>query len=756
MYSFAGDCEPPGHPGDITHKEADAGILPSHGISLDIPDELQVNGRPSKVQYLSAPAYQSPLRHHRRSASTHREVKETLDARSEYMNNEEDGRAEHHINQYIIKDEIGRGSFGAVHLAVDQYGKEFAVKEFSKSRLRKRAQSNILRRPHYVRRPGNLAAGSGLNSPLHRHSASDIHINEQQGNPLYLIKEEIAIMKKLNHPNLVSLIEVLDDPEEDSLYMVLEMCKKGVVMKVGLGEKADPYDIESCRCWFRDLILGIEYLHAQGVAHRDIKPDNLLLTEDDVLKVVDFGVSEMFEKASDMMTAKSAGSPAFLPPELCITKHGDVSGRAADIWSMGVSLYCLRFGHIPFERTGVLELYEAIKNDEPEYEPDADPMFVDLMRKLLEKDPKKRISMDEIREHPWVTINGIDPLLSKEENIANLVEPPSETEVNHAITVKMRGLLVVMKAVKKFKNKLEQRRRNAISETLGKGVSVPHPLMGMDGQKESAIHRSMSADLENRRLVEAALAAEGIHHNGTCSSADDNRVMRSRIHSSSPIVADEEPTDKIHAQQEIAKSSSSDSITNRPELQEQHSGDKGHAHDPLDEEPLYLGIGAGVGDDNSPDAPVQEVIAESPTAAEFSIYDTAYQQEVERIRAAQGHAATVYLTRRVDHKKEYKANRNMINLPHHADIKGRIQEGWKGLVDRAQENKDELFLHERITEGHSLFSDLVYKAVDNTKNMGRDISERGGTPFDNVVYAAMEKRKKKVEGEEKGEDEKPL
>jgi len=70
--------------------------------------------------------------------------------------------------------------------------------------------------------------------------------------------------------------------------MVMEMCKKGVIMKVGLDEKADPYDNESCRMWFRDLILGIEYLHAQGVVHRDIKPDNCLLTEDDVLKVVDF------------------------------------------------------------------------------------------------------------------------------------------------------------------------------------------------------------------------------------------------------------------------------------------------------------------------------------------------------------------------------------------------------------------------------------------------------------------------------------
>jgi [calcium/calmodulin-dependent protein kinase] kinase len=221
-------------------------------------------------------------------------------------------------------------------------------------------------------------------------------------------------MKKLNHPNLVSLIEVLDDPEEDSLYMVLEMCKKGVIMKVGIDELADPYSSESCRCWFRDMILGIEYrrflfndpamfnvdklsVHAQGVVHRDIKPDNLLLTEDDVLKIVDFGVSEMFEKASDMMTAKSAGSPAFLPPELCIARHGDISGRAADIWSMGISLYCLKYGRIPFERSGVLELYEAIKNDKVEYKHDNEPEFQDLMERILEKDPKKRINMDELR-----------------------------------------------------------------------------------------------------------------------------------------------------------------------------------------------------------------------------------------------------------------------------------------------------------------------------------------------------------------------
>jgi [calcium/calmodulin-dependent protein kinase] kinase len=234
-----------------------------------------------------------------------------------------------------------------------------------------------------------------FNSPLHQHSTDSQ--DGKEGNSLYLIKEEIAIMKKLNHTNLVSLIEVLDDPDEDSLYMVMEMCKKGVVMKVGLDERSDPYDNKCCRTWFRDLILGIEYLHAQGVVHRDIKPDNCLLTEDDVLKIVDFGVSEMFEKDQEMLTAKSAGSPAFLPPELCVAKHGDISGKAADIWSMGVTLYCLRYGRIPFEKTGIFELYESIRSDPVDCGAEEDEDFRDLMGRLLEKDPTKRIELAEIR-----------------------------------------------------------------------------------------------------------------------------------------------------------------------------------------------------------------------------------------------------------------------------------------------------------------------------------------------------------------------
>lgn len=133
------------------------------------------------------------------------------------------------------------------------------------------------------------------------------------------------------------------------------------------------------------------------MVHRDIKPDNCLLTEDDTLKIVDFGVSEMFESPGDMKIAKSAGSPAFMAPELCTIKHGDVYGKPADIWSMGVTLYCLRFGRVPFQKSAVLDLYDAIVNDDVNIPEGCGEGFADLMNRMLQKDPAKRITMEQLR-----------------------------------------------------------------------------------------------------------------------------------------------------------------------------------------------------------------------------------------------------------------------------------------------------------------------------------------------------------------------
>ncbi|KAF2114976.1 kinase-like domain-containing protein [Lophiotrema nucula] len=729
-----------------------AGLYSSKNISLDVPDSGE-GARPAPVKYMSDPAYFSPLRHHKRAASSTRHVKETLNARSEYSNSEDDGTAQHRINQYHIKQEIGRGSFGAVHLAVDQYGQEYAVKEFSKSRLRKRAQSNLLRRPSARRRQkGVTAAGMGFNSPLHRHSSTD------ENNSLDLIKEEIAIMKKLNHPNLVSLIEVLDDPEEDSLYMVMEMCKKGVVMQVGLEERADPYDEEQCRCWFRDMVLGLEYLHAQGIVHRDIKPDNCLVTEDDVLKIVDFGVSEMFEKESDMRTEKSAGSPAFMPPELCVAKHGPVSGRAVDIWSMGVTLFCLLFGRIPFEKHGMLELYQAIRNDTPDIEPQINDDLRDLLLKLLEKDPEKRIKMPELREHHWVTRQGTDPLLPMSENVAIIIEATDE-EVNAAITGNMGRLVTVVRAVKRFKQLLFRRRPELMEGILGKGSRIVQPPLAMrpPHMRPTGMRKTKSQDTDDRRPIETALTTEGIHHEIEIDD-NDRRVPHNVEHMaySKPgfrpgAIKDVPPskgpiTSSPLAQQPVGLTDAKvihESMSYRPpptsqpiaisKLSTQSAPatpvGKGHAHDPLQDH-LYLNIGTG--EDFVPESANEPVVSESPGAVDIDVYEAAYQDELERIMRSKTEdqlGPTLYLTRRVENVPSILENENIFDSGRamgkelKGNLKAFVKQTAKDIELRGELQREREGKEGRLSRGLKNVKDWK-GMVDEARDIVRDQERR--------------------------------
>ena len=265
----------------------------------------------------------------------------------------------------------------------------------------------------------------------------------------------------------------------------------------------------------------------------------------------------------------------------------------------------------------------------------------------------------------------------------------------------------------------------------------------MDGQADPPLHKSRSVDLYDRRNVEAALAAEGVHHDVKPPNADSLRPIGSRLDSSVTMIdfpiGDSEGQPAPHHKPERI-SSDDFPVSNHPSLlHHESSGDKGHAHDPLDEEPLFLGI--GLGGQDLLEAPPQDVIAESPTAAEFSIYDTAYQNEVDRIREAQGHRATVYLTRRVDSKKEYKADENMIEAPKASEIEGMPHQGFKGLLDRAREKGEKHDHPPHMTAASGAFSDVAAKAVETTRTMGKDFGDKGGVMLGNVLQMAMEKRK---------------
>jgi [calcium/calmodulin-dependent protein kinase] kinase len=412
-----------------------------------------------------------------------------------------------------------------------------------------------------------------------------------------------------------------------------------------------------------------------------------LITEDDALKIVDFGVSEMFEKDSIMNTSKSVGSPAFMPPELCVAKHGEVSGRACDIWSMGVTLYCFRHGHIPFEKTGVLELYESIKTDDVQLGPKCGEDFKDLMVRILEKDPDKRIRMEELREHPWVTKRGADLLLPKEENTALLIEPPTEEELNNAITGNMGGLMAVMKAVKRFKQLLIHKRPELLEGIFGNSSRFVQPPLSMN-----STWRTHSSDLETRKPTEYALAAEGIHRDIQVS--DDLKKLPEKL-GSVAIHTSDTPSDATEGSgaareaEKLRKSSPLPDVGRNANLPYKQNR-KGQAHNPL-EDTLYLGVGTG--SEEPVDPGTFAAVCDSPGATDFNVYERAYQEEVERIvgkEADETCCPTIFLTRRVDHVKNLRDKEYLVDHLH--DLKDRVpvaaNAAFKKIVEQTKANVD--------------------------------------------------------------------
>jgi serine/threonine protein kinase len=138
-------------------------------------------------------------------------------------------------------------------------------------------------------------------------------------NMLENVQKEIAIMKKISHPNCVHMYEVIDDPNNNKLYIRLEYVEGGQCMEAANG--TPPLSVDLAKNYFIDLISGLEYIHFNHILHRDLKPENLLVTKDGILKLADFGVSSPLENEDNDLMNKTGEHTGELGSCSCIQIH---------------------------------------------------------------------------------------------------------------------------------------------------------------------------------------------------------------------------------------------------------------------------------------------------------------------------------------------------------------------------------------------------------------------------------------------------
>lgn len=152
----------------------------------------------------------------------------------------------------------------------------------------------------------------------------------------------------------------------------------------------------ACR-FFQQIISGVEYLSKLKIVHRDLKPENLLLDYDQGIKLVDFGLSNTYKQGELLKTA--CGSPCYAAPEMIAGKR--YNGTMVDLWSCGVILFALLAGYLPFEDPNTSNLYKKILSADFEMPNFLSPEAQDLINRILTTDPDKRITIAQIKLHPW-------------------------------------------------------------------------------------------------------------------------------------------------------------------------------------------------------------------------------------------------------------------------------------------------------------------------------------------------------------------
>ena len=262
------------------------------------------------------------------------------------------------ISQYQIKGKIGEGMFGKVKLGIHLLTKEkVAIKIFDKGKIK----------------------------------------NEKE---VEYIEREISILKKLNHYNTIKLYNIIQN--ENFIFLIQEYVPNGELLHfLENPENMNLTENHICKI-YQQIISGIEYLHEIGIAHRDLKLENILLNRDKNIKIIDFGLSNKYNKENGELLQSSCGSPCYAAPEMI--KGIQYHGLDTDIWSSGILLYLMLCKSFPFNDKNNSKLYQKIlsgKFNLPNY---LSNEAKDLLSKLLKVNPIERIKLDEIKKHPWFNL----------------------------------------------------------------------------------------------------------------------------------------------------------------------------------------------------------------------------------------------------------------------------------------------------------------------------------------------------------------
>ncbi|KAK4049021.1 serine/threonine-protein kinase gin4 [Microbotryomycetes sp. JL201] len=235
------------------------------------------------------------------------------------------------------------------------------------------------------------------------------------------IEREIVIMKLIEHPNVLRLLDVWETGND--LYLVMEYAEGGELFDY-LVSRGRLHADEALH-YFQQIISGVDYCHRFNICHRDLKPENLLLDGEKNIKIADFGMAAL-ERGGKLLET-SCGSPHYASPE--IVAGLNYHGSSSDIWSCGIILFALLTGRLPFDDENIRNLLAKVKVGKFSMPQELPTDAKDLIRRMLEVDPEKRISMDEIQKHPWVTrkpprsIYGAPPFV-----------PPPIDQIDHPVS----------------------------------------------------------------------------------------------------------------------------------------------------------------------------------------------------------------------------------------------------------------------------------------------------------------------------------